>query len=287
MSVTSTAAPSAAIRSAVARPIPAPAPVITANSAVELAACRGHRCASSACSRPRALCSGLRYATHPWHPSVCSSPRPTGTSVSPLREYRDYLDPEYREPFAGFLSEHVQRWSAAEPTSVLDPAAWDWWKGKERFENGGIDCLFDPELAGEGARPRRRRSRGAVRRRPEREHRAVARRRARAGRLAEGVLERAAHGRRPRVQPVARRVLLGCAGSVHRRDRGAHARRRRRRGRGGSTRARRRSAPWRAAPPRLRAARAPPEERAVLERVLRARPHHRRAPRRRLPALGG
>ena len=62
----------------------------------------------------------------------------------PTPQYRGYLDPEYREPFEGFLAEHVQRWSAAEPTSVLDPAAWDWWRGNERYESGGIDSLVDP-----------------------------------------------------------------------------------------------------------------------------------------------
>ena len=59
-------------------------------------------------------------------------------------EYGEYLDPAYREPFGDFLAGHLQRWSASEPTSVLDPAAWDWWKGKERYEAGGLLSLSDP-----------------------------------------------------------------------------------------------------------------------------------------------
>jgi predicted TIM-barrel fold metal-dependent hydrolase len=62
----------------------------------------------------------------------------------PTPDYRDYLDPEYREPFDGFLAEYKHRWSPSEPTSVLDPSAWDWWRGNERYETGGIDSLWDP-----------------------------------------------------------------------------------------------------------------------------------------------
>lgn len=59
-------------------------------------------------------------------------------------EYGEYLDPEYREAFGQFLAGHIHRWSAAEPTSVLDPAAWDWWKGNQRYETHGIESLSDP-----------------------------------------------------------------------------------------------------------------------------------------------
>jgi len=59
-------------------------------------------------------------------------------------EFGEYLDPDYRERFGDFLTEHRQRWSASEPTSVLDPAAWDWWKGKDRYEAGGLVSLSDP-----------------------------------------------------------------------------------------------------------------------------------------------
>ena len=59
-------------------------------------------------------------------------------------EYGQYLDPEHRHAFAEFLAGHIHRWSAAEPTSVLDPGAWDWWRGNDRYESGGIDSLSDP-----------------------------------------------------------------------------------------------------------------------------------------------
>jgi predicted TIM-barrel fold metal-dependent hydrolase len=62
----------------------------------------------------------------------------------PTPAYRDYLDPGYRAEFDDFLAEFKQRWSPSEPTSVLDPSAWDWWRGNERYESGGIDSLWDP-----------------------------------------------------------------------------------------------------------------------------------------------
>jgi len=64
----------------------------------------------------------------------------------PTAHYRPYLDPGYRERFDGFLAGFRQRWSASEPTSVLDPAAWDWWKGNPRYEAHGIASLSDPKL---------------------------------------------------------------------------------------------------------------------------------------------
>src|SRR5882757_8527987 len=58
--------------------------------------------------------------------------------------YRPYIDAQYHDQFDLFLAEHRHRWSAAEPTSVLDPRTWDWWDGQERFESGGIASLWDP-----------------------------------------------------------------------------------------------------------------------------------------------
>lgn len=64
----------------------------------------------------------------------------------PTPAYRPYLDPAYRERFDGFVAEFRHRWSANEPTSVLDPAAWDWWRGHPRYEAHGIASLSDPKL---------------------------------------------------------------------------------------------------------------------------------------------
>ena len=244
------------------------------------------RVASSACvASPGALLGpSVRYP--PMAPERLFVASADGHVGIPTPEYRDYLDPEYREPFTGFLAEHIQRWSAAEPTSVLDPAAWDWWQGKERYESGGIDSLFDPE-----------------RRVKELDHDGVAvevlfaddQNENTAPWLGGGLVqvglqkEYSSELRMAGARAYNRWLAEFCsvrARPLHRRDRDAHARRRRRRGRRSAARPRRRPAPQRAAPARLRAARAPPEERAVLGRVLRARPHHRRPPRRRLTALG-
>lgn len=64
----------------------------------------------------------------------------------PTEDYRPFLDPADRERFDDFLAEHVHRWSAAEPTSVLDPQAWDWWRGNPRFEKTGVTSLWDPAV---------------------------------------------------------------------------------------------------------------------------------------------
>lgn len=64
----------------------------------------------------------------------------------PTEDYRPYLDPAYRARFDDFLAEHVHRWSAAEPTSVLDPQAWAWWRGHPRFEQTGVTSLWDPAV---------------------------------------------------------------------------------------------------------------------------------------------
>src|SRR5882757_2101381 len=62
----------------------------------------------------------------------------------PGEQYRPYVDPGYRDQFDLFLAEHRHRWSGDEPTSVLDPRAWDSWQGNERYESGGIASLWDP-----------------------------------------------------------------------------------------------------------------------------------------------
>jgi predicted TIM-barrel fold metal-dependent hydrolase len=62
----------------------------------------------------------------------------------PTEQYGTYLEERYRDEFRSFLAEHRQRWSASEPTSVLDPAAWEWFEGNERFESGGMESLADP-----------------------------------------------------------------------------------------------------------------------------------------------
>jgi predicted TIM-barrel fold metal-dependent hydrolase len=64
----------------------------------------------------------------------------------PTEDYRPYLDPEYRDRFDDFLAEHVHRWSANVPNSVLDPQAWDWWKGSPRYEKTGVTSLWDPAV---------------------------------------------------------------------------------------------------------------------------------------------
>src|SRR5882672_10652515 len=63
----------------------------------------------------------------------------------PGEQYRPYVDKKYHDQFDLFLAEHRHRWSAAEPTSVLDPCAWDSWKGNERVESGGVASLWDPQ----------------------------------------------------------------------------------------------------------------------------------------------
>ncbi len=64
----------------------------------------------------------------------------------PTEDYRPYLDLPYRERFDDFLAQHMHRWSANEPTSVLDSQAWDWWRGNSRFEKTGVASLWDPNV---------------------------------------------------------------------------------------------------------------------------------------------
>lgn len=64
----------------------------------------------------------------------------------PTPQYRPYLDPVHRAPFDAFLATYRHRWSVNEPSSVLDAAAWDWWKGNPRYEAHGIASLSDPAL---------------------------------------------------------------------------------------------------------------------------------------------
>ncbi|MEZ4331095.1 MAG: amidohydrolase family protein [Myxococcota bacterium] len=64
----------------------------------------------------------------------------------PTPDYRPFLDPADRDRFDDFLAEHVHRWSAAEPRSVLDPEAWAWWRGHPRYEKTGVTSLWDPAV---------------------------------------------------------------------------------------------------------------------------------------------
>ena len=62
----------------------------------------------------------------------------------PTERYRDYLEREHHEAFDEFLSMHRYRWTPTSRDAVLSPTVFDWMKGNERYESGGMASVQDP-----------------------------------------------------------------------------------------------------------------------------------------------
>jgi predicted TIM-barrel fold metal-dependent hydrolase len=62
----------------------------------------------------------------------------------PTEQYRDYLEREHHEAFDEFLRMHRYRWTPSSKDAVLSPTVFDWMRGNERYESGGMDSVHDP-----------------------------------------------------------------------------------------------------------------------------------------------